>query len=202
MRAVSRFIIITFVLRTDKSVIQGGMRLSSPDIDDGRIDLVTSNTGPSPGTATNATPAARSPMMSTSFPSVHRALYAVQGKRLTQAAEVDLSNFMQLPQFYWNNWDQFGSTANANVGWNATMDGGPIGYMADGVGDNTQWTWDTPTTSSGVQYHDSTSTIQPNGMINMPGGSQSGSLEGPDQAAITAALLKYMLRGNQQNVAG
>ena len=154
------------------------MRLSSPDDNVVATDYVS----PVNGAATYGT----SPVQhtSTSFPAVHRALYAVQGDRLNQSNEVDISNLLQLPQYYWNNWDQWMSNAIHSAEGSNIADA----FSTDDSRLPDDSVWGIPLNSSdesiGVgfsgQQHEISSTVEAQG-----------------QAAVTTALLKYMLEGAQ-----
>jgi hypothetical protein len=151
------------------------MRLSSPDAQDVESDQI------SPAVAVPIMATSPTRRTSTSFPSVHRALYEVQGLRLGQSADVDISNLLQLPQYYWNNWDQWtnsGILANEGQGANDLFQ----------LNDPLEPIWDMPIVSSGgngavgltSQYHGTPNTI-----------------EAQSQEAVTTALLRYMLDGAQ-----
>jgi hypothetical protein len=163
---------------TDAPVIEGGMRLSAPDDNPVTVDCFS----PTDGSATMGT----SPVqhISTSFPAVHRALYAVQGDRLNQSNEVDISNLLQLPQYYWNNWDQWMSNA-------IHVAEGPNGADAFPLNDAhlpTDTLWNVPlNTSVGAGCED------PSGQHHQT----PTSAEAQGQAAVTTALLRYMLEGAQ-----
>ena len=162
------------------------MRLSSPDGHTSNAEQTSSTLGTSVAGA-DTSPIQRT---STSFPSVHRALYAVQGHRLGQSSElVDIANLLQLPQFYWNNWDQWIS----NDAGGTTVGSDPFAPHDKGIAD----------TSRSVEPVWDMSTVAPSGGIAGASGSQDHPLpsvsgpEGPDQNAVTAALLRYMMEGAQ-----
>jgi hypothetical protein len=154
------------------------MRLSSPDGN----PVATDHVSPVDGGATLGT----SPLQhtSTSFPAVHRALYAVQGDRLNQSNEVDLSNLLQLPQYYWNNWDQWMSSAIHSAEGSDRADD----FSLDDSRMPDDTVWSIPLDSS-------------EGRIGVGFSGQQhqtpSSVEAQGQAAVTTALLKYMLEGAQ-----
>lgn len=154
------------------------MRLSSPDDNPAMVDYVS----PIDGSATTGT----SPVQhtSTSFPAVHRALYAVQGDRLNQSNEVDISNLLQLPQYYWNNWDQWMSNA-VHVGEGP---GGADAFSLNDVRLPTDAVWTIPL--------DSSEGVSGEGFLGQQHQTTS-SAEAQGQAAVTTALLRYMLEGAQ-----
>ena len=136
----------------------------------------------------------------TGFPSVHRALSAVQRERLARPPEVDLSNLLQLPQFFWNNWDQFplGGANGQDLMTEGQVIAGPVDHFAsvpqssrageagwahDGDGDRSR------RTEAGADG------VGPNSAM-LPSFPTEAVFE-PDQSAINNALLRYMLGSHQ-----
>lgn len=156
-------------------VVVGGMRLSCPD------DNTFTSDHLSP--ALDGTNIGISPVQypSTSFPGVHRALYAVQGDRLGQASDIDISSLLQLPQYYWNNWDQWMSTAVEDRNQPDIDSLGNPAYISDSI-------WNMPMPAS-----------QDTGIGGLDSLSYEASTnpESQSQAMVTSALLRYMMEGTQ-----
>ena len=154
------------------------MRLSSPDDNPVAADYASPTEG---GAPMEASPVRYT---STTFPGVHRALYAVQGDRLSQSNDVDISNLLQLPQYYWNNWDQW--MANAIPSAEDPNQAGAFSLDDPGLLEDTVWSIlpDAAEEDTGVGM-----TVQQH--------QTSSSAEAQGQAAVTTALLRYMLEGSQ-----
>lgn len=117
-----------------------------------------------------------------SFPSVHRALYAVQGQRLRQPAEVDIASLLQLPQVYWNNWDQWASNGIDSASGQTGTQYNHLG------GHNESHMWGTPTfVPGGDAPPDSTVAFH---------STDSNTEDAASQTAVNIALLRYMLDGS------
>jgi len=146
------------------------MRLSSPD--DDKIEL--DNDSPSSGRAIVGT----SPVWSSSrsFPSVHRALYALQGHRLDQNADVDIANLLQFPQYYWNNWDQWMSNSMDDIGETNHS------HLTSSSLAPTDPSWSLPSLAAGNEHLGQSQELPSNA-------------EAQGQAAVSTALLQYMLQG-------
>lgn len=162
------------------------MRLSSPD--DKELAQVEDFSSTSPVSPTVTSPVLRT---STSFPSVHRALYAVQGQRLRQGADVDIANLLQLPQFYWNNWDQWSLSGMGMPGAQGGIDPSSLN-QAGNTDSDLQPIWDLPA-------HDPPRASMPRGSETLYN-TTLGPDEAPNQTAVTNALLRYMLEGSQGGI--
>jgi hypothetical protein len=108
----------------------------------------------------------------------------MQGHRLSQSASVDISSLLQLPQYYWNNWDQWMAD-----GLQAAEGENGLDHLA--LSNATDSVWSVPLDTMPV---DSTGgTLHQHHEV-------PSSAEAQGQAAVTAALLRYMLEGTQDKV--